>query len=159
MQDIRDWLGANGLERYAEIFVSNDIDLAVAPLLDDADLVKLGLSLGHRKRFLQAIAALRAASMQTPPSPAAPGAERRQLTVMFCDLAGATALSTRLDPEALQAVFSAFRRACASAIEQAQGYVAKYLGDGVLAYFGYPHARADAADRAVHAALEAVRAV
>jgi predicted ATPase/class 3 adenylate cyclase len=180
MADLREWLERHGLGRYADTLAANDVDLDVARLLDDADLEKLGLSLGHRRLFLKAIAALPAAApaADTPSAPAptataqaatpepaatgsraAPGPERRQLTVLFCDLADSTRLAAELDAEDLQKLIGDYRRACAQVIERYEGYVAKYMGDGVLAYFGYPQARADAADRAVHAGLGLVRAV
>ncbi len=162
---MREWLAGLGLGQYANVFAANDIDLDVARLLDDGDLEKLGLSLGHRKLFLKAVAAL--PSPEAMPSrgagagvaPAAVGPERRQLTVMFCDLADSTGLSAQLDPEDLRKIIGDYRRSCASVIEHFEGYVAKYMGDGVLAYFGYPHARADAADRAIHAGLGIASAV
>jgi class 3 adenylate cyclase/predicted ATPase len=179
MTSLRDWLNELGLARYADTFEANDVDLDVVRLLTDADLERLGLSLGHRRRLLNAVAALAPASPvaearqdapppcaadapgtgATPPIPAAPGPERRQLTVMFCDLADSTGLSARLDPEDLQKVIGEYRRVCATEIERYEGYVAKYMGDGVLAYFGYPRARADAADRAVRAGQSIVEAI
>ena len=165
MATVREWLAGLGLAQYADIFAANDIDLEVARLLDDGDLEKLGLSLGHRRLLLRAAAALPPAERMAPRTETAreavlaAGPERRQLTVMFCDLADSTGLSAKLDPEDMQKIISAYQRACATVIEQAQGYVAKYMGDGVLAYFGYPRARADAAERAVHAGLGIVQAV
>jgi class 3 adenylate cyclase len=165
MATVHEWLAGLGLGQYADIFAANDIDLEVARLLDDGDLEKLGLSLGHRRLFLKAAATLPSAdptgSRAATARDAVPasGAGRRQLTVMFCDLANSTGLSAKLDPEDMQKVISTYQRACATVIEQAHGYVAKYMGDGVLAYFGYPRARADAAERAVHAGLGIVQAV
>ena len=165
MADIREWLAEQGLGQYAEIFAASDIDFDVARLLDERDLEKLGLSLGHRKLFLRAAASLppaEAIASRAATPPAAPGGigpERRQLTVMFCDLADSTGLSAQLDPEDLHPIIGAYRRGCAAVIERFEGYVAKYMGDGVLAYFGYPHARADAATRAVHAGVGVVQAV
>jgi predicted ATPase/class 3 adenylate cyclase len=160
MNDIRTWLTGLGLQQYAEVFSANDIDLASVRLMTDDDFEKLGVTLGHRKRLLKAAATL--ADLVEPASVAAPvafGAERRQLTVMFCDLAGSTELSARLDPEDLREIIDAYQRACAEVIGRFHGYVAKYMGDGVLAYFGYPQARENAADLAVHAGLGIVRAV
>ena len=131
-------------------------------MLTDADLEKLGLSIGHRKRVLSAAAALSRrtfAPTQRAVRAVQPGPERRQLTVMFCDLAGATEMSTRLDPEELREILNGYRRTCANAIQRFNGHIAQYLGDGVLAYFGYPQASEDAADRAVLAALEIVEAI
>ena len=147
------------------MFAANDIDLGVVPLLTDADLEKLGLSLGHRKRVLHAAAALAvggwlAAQRDATSSERSihPGPERRQLTVMFCDLSGSTEMSTRLDPEDLREILNEYRRRCTSVIQRFDGHVAQYLGDGVLVYFGYPQASEDAADRAVFAGLEIVKA-
>jgi class 3 adenylate cyclase/predicted ATPase len=163
--DIAIWLRDLGLEQYAQTFRDNAIDIAVLPALTDPHLRELGLPLGHRLKLLQAIAALRdaaapATSEPVKPTPtAAPSAERRQLTVMFCDLVGSTALSARLDPEDLRAVIGAYHRCCTAAIERSGGFVAKYMGDGVLAYFGYPRADEHDAERAVRAGLQLVEAV
>lgn len=159
MTRMREWLGRCGLGRYADTFEANDIDLEVARLLDDADLEKLGLSLGHRRRLQRALAAMPPAAAPTAAPDATPAPERRQLTVMFCDLANSTGLAAGLDAEDLQKLIGDYRSACAQVIEHYGGYVAKYMGDGILAYFGYPRARADAADRAVHAGLGVVRAL
>src|SRR5262249_10052881 len=127
----------------------------------DADLEKLGLPLGHRKRILKAIAALAAGEPSTADSPAAalvPSGppERRQLTMLFCDLVGSTALASTLDPEDLSDVIRKFQDAAADVLTHAGGYIAKYMGDGILAYFGYPQAHEDEAERAVRAGLELV---
>jgi SAM domain (Sterile alpha motif)/Adenylate and Guanylate cyclase catalytic domain len=158
MQQIAEWLEKLGLGQYAQRFAENDIDSSVLPDLTDEDLKKIGVSLGHRKRMLRAIAALHEAAL-----PAEPlwrdEAERRQLTIMFCDLVGSTALSTKLDPEDLQEIIGTFHRCCAKVVTQSGGFVARYLGDGVLAYFGYPEAHEDDAERAVRAGLALVEAV
>lgn len=166
MTGIRDWLVKHDLGQHADMFTRNDIDLEVLPLLTDADLEKLGLSIGHRKRVLNAAASLSDAARRTgqsedgrPDRAVQATPERRQLTVMFCDLAGATEMSTRLDPEELREILTRYRRICAGAVQRLSGHIAQYLGDGVLAYFGYPHAAEDAADRAVFAALEILKAV
>jgi class 3 adenylate cyclase/predicted ATPase len=166
MQPIADWLGSLGLSEYADRFAENGIDIDVLPDLTDQDLEKLGVLLGHRRRMLRAIRDLgaSAAAVQLQPK-AAPepkrrdDAERRQLTVMFTDLVGSTALSTRLDPEDLQEIIGAYHRCCAKVITQSGGFVARYLGDGVLAYFGYPQAHEDDAEQAVRAGLALVEAV
>ena len=160
MNDIRTWLAELGLQQYADVFAANDVDLASVGLMTDADLEKLGVTLGHRKRLLKAAATLvdRVEPMSTA-APIASSAERRQLTVMFCDLAGSTELSARLDPEDLREIIGAYQRACAEVIGRFHGYVAKYMGDGILAYFGYPQARESAADLAVHAGLGIVQAI
>src|SRR5262249_27156223 len=150
---------------YTERFADNDIVFNVLPDLTDQDLEKLGLSLGHRRRMLKAIRELgdpAPAMLQTAPA-ASPdlqlGAERRQLTVMFCDLMGSTALSARLDPEDLRGIIAAYHRCCNELVERNGGFVARYMGDGVLAYFGYPRAHEHDAERAVRAGLSLVDAV
>jgi class 3 adenylate cyclase len=163
--DIAEWLRGLGLEQYTQTFRDNAIESALLPALTDAHLKELGLPLGHRLKLLQAIAALRDAAAPVTPEPVpptptpAPSAERRQLTVLFCDLVGWTALSARLDPEDLRAVIGAYHRSVAKYVEGAGGFVAKYMGDGVLAYFGYPRADEHDADRAVRAGLGLVEAV
>jgi class 3 adenylate cyclase len=168
--DIAAWLRDLGLERYEPAFRENEIDAGVLPQLTEAHLATLGLPLGPRLKLLNAIAALREGAVPSPaveqpsetPVPVATpstAAERRQLTVMFCDLVGSTALSARLDPEDLRAVIGAYHGCVASVIERAGGFVAKYMGDGVLAYFGYPRADEHGAERAVRAGLALVEAV
>jgi len=160
--DIGHWLRSVGLSQYEAAFRASEIDADILPELTDGDLEKLGVPLGHRKRLLKAIASLGAAA--AAPQPATPravaeAAERRQLTVMFVDLVGSTALSGRLDPEDLRSVIDAYHRCCTELIERSGGLVAKYLGDGALAYFGYPQAHEDDAERAVQAGLAIVAAV
>ena len=167
--DIDGWLRRIGLEQYTQTFRDNAIDLSVLPDLTDQDLEKLGVLLGHRRKLLRAIADLEAIEKSAPAvavaaaAPAAPRpldtAERRQLTVMFCDLVGSTALSARLDPEDMREIVGAYHRGCAEQIIKAGGFVAKYMGDGVLAYFGYPQAHEHDAERAVLAGLALVEAV
>jgi class 3 adenylate cyclase len=167
--EIDGWLRGIGLEQYAQTFRENGIDLSVLPDLTDQDLEKLGVLLGHRRKLLRAIADLKAIEKSAPAvavaaaPPAAPRpldtAERRQLTVMFCDLVGSTALSARLDPEDMREIVGAYHRCCADLITRAGGFVAKYMGDGVLAYFGYPQAHEHDAERAVRAGLNLVEAV
>ena len=164
MQSIAHWLNALGLGQYAQRFAENYIDAGVLRDLTDQDLEKIGIPLGHRKKLLRAIRELADTSPAAPPtatskSAAHDSAERRQLTVMFTDLVGSTALSTRLDPEDLQEIIGAYHRCCAKVITQSGGFVAKYLGDGVLAYFGYPQAHEDDAEQAVRAGLALVEAV
>jgi class 3 adenylate cyclase/tetratricopeptide (TPR) repeat protein len=165
--DIQSWLAEQGLATYAEAFASNDIDLDVLPELTDADLKDLGVtSLGDRKRLLKAIASLAAANVTTGAAIAirrlpidaddqgrVSSPERRQVTIMFCDMVGSTALSNKLDQEEQRDVVSTFLSACAAKIRRLGGMVANYLGDGVLAYFGYPAAHEDDAERAVRAGL------
>ena len=153
--DVAAWLRGLGFEEYEPAFRDNRVDAEVLPDLTEAHLASLGLPLGPRLKLLKAIAALREGAVEQPSEVRAPRAEaeRRQLTVMFCDLVGSTALSARLDPEDLRAVIGAYHRCCAAVIERSGGFVAKYMGDGVLAFFGAPHEQPDQADRAVAAAL------
>jgi class 3 adenylate cyclase/predicted ATPase len=163
--DVAEWLRELGLEQYAPAFRGNDIDGEVLCRLTADDLRELGVaSIGHRRRLLDAIAALvdaqPAAEASPAPAPAAAGeAERRQLTVMFCDLVGSTALSARFDPEDLREIVGAYHRCVADTIARFAGFVAKYMGDGVLIYFGYPEAHEDDAERAVRAGLAVIDAV
>jgi len=167
--DVADWLRGLGLERYVPAFRDNDIDGEVLRRLTAEDLRELGVaSIGHRRRLLDAIAAFGAvaAAAANPPPPAATAvaprleaAERRQLTVMFCDLVGSTELSARLDPEDYREVIAAYHGAVADAITGFDGFVSRYMGDGVLAYFGYPQAHEDEAERAVRAGLGVIDAV
>src|SRR5689334_11734232 len=140
-----------GLERYTAIFVENDVDLEALRLLTDAELEKLGVSLGHRKKLLKSIAELNGSEAAPTTQPVQAGtpreqssnsaeAERRQLTVMFCDLVGSSALAERLDPEELRTLMQAYRKACADVVARYDGHVAQYLGDGVMVYFGWPRA-------------------
>ena len=159
--DIGSWLHELGLERYEPVFRDNAIDAEVLPELTEADLEKLGVLLGHRKRMLRAIAELGTTPLRPAPAPecAPDPAERRQLTVMFCDLVGSTALSARLDPEDLREIIAAYHRAVAEIVAGFDGFVAKYMGDGVLIYFGHPQAHEDDAERAVRAGLGVIDAV
>jgi class 3 adenylate cyclase len=158
--DIAAWLRDLGLEIYEPAFRANDIDLETLETLGADDLKELGISsLGHRKKLLQAIADL-AGGPGTQPSPAPPQeAERRQLTVLFCDLVGSTELSARLDPEDLGELMATYHACCGEVVLRWDGYVARYLGDGALAYFGWPRAHEDDAERAVRAGLELTRAI
>src|SRR5216684_8980526 len=158
--DIAAWLQGLGLERYVPAFRDNEIDWDVLPNLTSEDLREIGVAaIGHRRKLLDAIAALGAAvptaAVTAAPSdaPAPTDAERRQLTVMFCDLVGSTALAARLDPEDLREVIGAYHRVVAEIVTGFDGFVAKYMGDGVLVYFGYPRAQEDDAERAIRAGL------
>jgi SAM domain (Sterile alpha motif)/Adenylate and Guanylate cyclase catalytic domain len=164
--DIAAWLRDLGLERYASAFRDNDIDAEVLPKLTAEDLINIGVtSVGHRRKLLDAIAGL---GLAVPPvvvaapaagAPTQVDAERRHLTVMFCDVVGSTALSTRYDPEDLRELIGGYHRAVAETVGRFDGFVAKYMGDGVLIYFGYPQAHEDDAERAVGAALAVIEAV
>jgi class 3 adenylate cyclase len=163
--DVGGWLRSLGLGQYEATFRANEIDTDVLPELTEIDLEKLGVPLGHRKRLLKAIAGLAAPEKLAPTSSSAPArsktdaAERRQVTVMFSDLVGSTALSARVDPEDLREVISAYQKCVAETVRHFDGFVAKYMGDGVLVYFGYPQAHEDDAEWAVRAGLELVAAV
>ena len=165
MQQVMDWLGKLGLGQYAQRFAENDISFSVLPDLTDQDLKEIGVSLGHRRQLLRAIAELTGREKDAPTVATAPSAaqqdtaERRQVTVMFSDLVGSTALSGRMDPEDLREVISAYQKRVAETVQRFGGFVAKYMGDGVLIYFGYPQAHEDDAERAVRAGLELITAV
>ena len=165
MQEIADWLRKLGMSEYAQRFAENGIDVSSLRHLTDQDLKDIGVLLGHRRKMLAAIGEL------TPAAPAKPvpasgvepktqdTAERRQVTVMFSDLVGSTALSARMDPEDLREVISAYQKCVAETVGRFGAFVAKYMGDGVLVYFGYPQAHEDDAERAVRAGLELIAAV
>ena len=172
MQQIAEWLEKLGMSEYAQCFAENGIDFSALRYLTDQDLKDIGVLLGHRRKMLAAIAefagvtpeaALAPAQASAPPPTAVPlaeaTAERRQVTVMFSDLVGSTALSARMDPEDLREVISAYQKCVAETVQRYGGFVAKYMGDGVLIYFGYPQAHDDDAERAVRVGLELVAAV
>jgi class 3 adenylate cyclase/predicted ATPase len=158
--DVADWLRSLGLSQYEPAFRESEIDADVLPELTDQHLEKLGVPLGHRLKMLRSIRELTTdATVKTQLAPLAEAkrqaeAERRQLTVMFCDLVGSTALAARLDPEDLREVIGAYHRRVAKVVGRYDGFVAKYMGDGVLIYFGYPQAHEDDAERAVRAGLK-----
>jgi predicted ATPase/class 3 adenylate cyclase len=163
MTGIAEWLASIGLEEYAQRFAENAIDLSVVRDLTEQDLKDLGVLLGHRRKMLRAIAELKGAVLITPQTGAKlvprDDAERRQLTVMFCDLVGSSALSARLDPEDLRRVIGACHICIAEVIGRYEGIIARYMGDGVLAYFGYPQAHEDDAEQATRAGLALIDAV
>jgi class 3 adenylate cyclase len=167
--DVGSWLRSLGLERYEAAFGENEVDASVLFSLTGEDLKDLGVTLvGHRRKILDAIAAMKAdakshettakfvAAADTRPMEAA---ERRQVTVLFSDLVGSTALSSQMDPEDLREIISAYQRRVAEVVIRSNGFIAKYLGDGILVYFGYPKAHEDDAERAVRAGLELIAAV
>jgi len=160
MKDIAEWLTSIGLGEYAQRFAENRIDASVLRDLTNQDLEKIGIPLGHRKKMLCAIAELSGVTPQavTGPNRQDP-AERRHLTVMICDLVGSTALSARLDPEDMRAVIDAYHAACARITRTYDGFLAEFRGDGILAYFGYPIAHEDDAERTVRAGLDIIAAV
>jgi len=177
MSDVSSWLVDHGLGRYAETFEASDITVDLLPELNQDDLKELGLSLGHQKKFLRAVQSLssdaltsanpsaqsRPASIDLSvssrsPSPTHPDSgvslsERRQLTVMFCDLADSTQLVSQIGAEEMQELYRDYQAICVRAVNRYNGYVATYMGDGVMVYFGYPQARERDADRCVRAGL------
>src|SRR5262249_44406707 len=159
MQQIADWLKKLGLSEYAQRFADNAVDLSVIRDLTEQDLKDMGVLLGHRRKILRAITELD----RVAPSPAEPmlrdEAERRHLSVMICDLVGSTALSARLDPEDMNAVMDAYHAACARIMLTYDGFIGDFRGDGILAYFGYPRAHEDDAERTVRAGLDIIAAV
>jgi class 3 adenylate cyclase len=170
--NVADWLRSLGLERYEAAFRENEINEQILPSLTQEDLKEIGVGpVGHRRMLLEAIAALRAgtdgnssaadAATTTSTQGVSPEdrAERRQVTVIFSDLVGSTVLSARMDPEDLREVISAYQNSVADTVDRFGGFVAKYMGDGVLIYFGYPRAHEDDAERAVRAGLELVAAI
>ena len=157
--DIASWLHRLGLQQYDQAFRDNAIDASVLPELTADDLRDIGVDLvGHRRKLLAAISALRSNALSDPVV-IATGGERRQLTVMFCDLVGSTALSVRRDPEDLRDLIGAYHHAVAEVVRRFAGFVARYMGDGILIYFGYPRAREDDAERAAHCGLAVLDAV
>jgi class 3 adenylate cyclase/tetratricopeptide (TPR) repeat protein len=163
MTAIAEWLASIGLSEYTERFEENAIDVSVLGDITDQDLKELGVLVGHRRKMLRAIAELRydvAPATQAASRNVAPeGAARRQLTVMFCDLVGSSALAVRLDPEDLRAVIGAYHACITEVITKSEGVIARYMGDGVLAYFGFPRAHEDDAEQAIRAGLALVDAV
>ena len=169
--DVGEWLRSIGLRQYESAFRDNDIDGEVLRSLTADDLKDAGVTIvGHRRKILTAIAQLlpsptafsAAAEAERQPSTVAPthaAAERRQLTVLFCDLAGSTAMSARLDPEDMREVIRGYQDICSGVIARYDGFVAKFMGDGILAYFGFPRAHEDDAERAVRAGLDLTEAV
>jgi len=172
MHTVRQWLEQLGLPQYAEVFAENDVDLEALRLLAESDLEKLGVSLGHRKKLLKAVSELDGGlplARAAPPIQASPptrerefiGAEgeRRQLTVLFCDMVGFTELANRVDPEVLQQIIRTYEDTSAAAITRYEGYVFQRLGDGIVAFFGYPLAHEGEAERAIKAGLEIIEAL
>ena len=170
-QSLSEWLIQIGLAQYAELLDKHAVDLEVLPDLSEQDLADLGIPLGHRKRLLKAIrapmdgaaapasGAANEASTRSQDETLAGTGERRQLTVMFCDLVGSTALSEKLDPEELRGLLHHYRTRCGEVIARYEGFVARYVGDGILTYFGWPKAHEEDAERALRAALEIIQAV
>jgi class 3 adenylate cyclase/predicted ATPase len=164
VEEIAAWLGRLGLRQYAQRFAENEIDVAVLPHLTDQDLRDIGVPLGHRRKILAAIrepaaqtASETVAALEAPKTWEA--AERRQVTVMFADLVGSTELSVRMDPEDLRDIIASYQKCVTATVRRFGGFIARYMGDGVLIYFGYPEAHEDDPDRAVRAGLEVIAAV
>ena len=163
--DVAEWLRGLGLEQYATAFRENEVGERVLPSLTADDLKELGVNLiGHRRLLLDAIAALREgkrkqaagdkiSTAKVMPAGGSTEADRRQLTIMFCDLVGSTTLSTQLDPEDLHDVITTYHTCCAEHVTRFGGHIAQYLGDGVLAYFGFPRSHEDDPIRAIHTGL------
>ena len=160
---VREWLAAEGPPQYGELFEQHRIGLDVLPDLTERDLQDLGIPLGDRKRILKAIQSRGESNPAVASAASSSGggrdAERRQLTVMFCDMVGSTELSRKLDPEQLRELMRSYQQACGSVIEKYEGHVAQYLGDGLMVYFGWPIAHEDDAERALRAGLEVIDAV
>jgi class 3 adenylate cyclase/predicted ATPase len=160
MSAISAWLDRLGLGRYAAAFDENAVDLDIVSELTEVDLERMGVALGHRKRILRAISTSPLPSPGDATTRLVPSqhleSEKRQLTMLFCDLVGSTALAVQLDPEDLSTVIRRFQSTCTSVVTHNGGYVARYMGDGLLAYFGYPIAHEDEAENAVHAGLDLV---
>ena len=165
MINLQRWLDDRGLGQYHDLFANNDIDLECLSDIDDMSLAKLGIPLEHRNKLIKTVAGQGAAPASlNPETPAGTSAargraERRHLTVLFCDVVGSTAMSARLDPEDLQTILYRFQTCCGDAIRRYDGHIFRLLGDGVLAYFGFPTAHEDDAERAVNAALEIVHTI
>lgn len=167
MDDLAEWLERLGLGRYARVFSENDVDLDVLPHLTDDELKELGLSLGQRAKLRAALQTLSPKDRSARPS--SPGsderklqpadAERRQVSVLFCDLVASTALSTQLDAEDYRELIRAYQDACARVVARFDGFLAKFMGDGLLIYFGWPRAHEDDAERAINAGLGILDAV
>jgi class 3 adenylate cyclase/predicted ATPase len=163
MTDLQQWLRAIGLDQYAPVFADNGVDGEVLADLTEQDLEKLGIPVGHRKKLLKAAVAFRtearnSASMKLT-ARSDHKAERRYITVLFCDIVGSTALSTQLDPEDLQTILREYQHCCEAAIDRFGGFVARFMGDGVMAYFGFPGAYEDQAERAVNAAIQILNGI
>ena len=164
--ELKRWLEGIGLGRYSDLFAQHRLDLDVMGDLTEPDLIELGLPLGDRKRLQRAMAALfQAETAESPTAAVRPqaraevGAERRQLTTMFCDMVDSTLLSTQFDPEDVRDMIAGFRETCVRVVKHYEGFAARFVGDGILVYFGYPSAHEDDAERAVRAGLEIVRAL
>src|SRR6476620_9788020 len=159
MHSVTAWLASLGLAQYEKSFAENDIDWDVLRDLTNEDLERLGVSLGHRKRMLRALAEIKGASQTIETGTTKHDGERRRITVMFCDLVGSTAIAARLDPEDMREVIRGYHRLCTSVMKTYDGLITRFMGDGILVCFGYPGAHEDDAERAVRAGLELIAGV
>ena len=163
--DVRTWLSSLGLDQYETVFREHRIEPDVLPELTDQHLRDIGIPLGHRLRILRAVRQLTSDASGTArpvvafEAPAQDGAERRHMTVMFCDLLGLTAMTSQLDPEDMADLIRAFQGVVATAVTRFDGHVARWVGDGATIYFGYPRAHEDDAQRAARAGLALLKAV
>ena len=157
---LSEWLKSHDLERFIEVFEENEVDLTTLRLLTESDLKELGLPFGPRKRILNLLGEEKALEKSAAGGQVGtPVGERRQLTVLFCDMVGFTKLAYKLDPETLQIVIRAYEEACTTCVNRYEGYVFTMLGDGVVAFFGFPLAHESEAERAVRAGLDIVEAI
>src|SRR5262249_13997408 len=157
--DVGSWLGSLGLDQYEDLFREHEIEADILPELTDQHLKDLGVPLGHRLRLLRAIRELDTGTQPDSASRPHSNPERRQLTLMFCDLVGSTALTAQRDPEDMADLIRAFQGAVSAAIARFEGLVAKWMGDAAMVYFGYPRAHEDDAERATRAAIALIEAV
>jgi class 3 adenylate cyclase len=153
-----DWLKTHDLERFVDVFEENEVDLPTLRLLTDSDLKELGLPFGPRRRILNLLGAEKAIDKSAAPAGTATG-ELRQLTVLFCDMVGSTKLAYKFDPEMQQTIIRAYEEACTTCVNRYEGYVFRTLGDGVVAFFGFPLAHESEAERAIRAGLDIVEAI
>ncbi len=156
---IPDWLHSLGLEQYAQLFAENGIDFDVLADLTEPDLESLGVLVGHRRKLLRAIATMSNMAVANNEPSAPESAERRQITLMFCDLVGSSSLAAQLDPEEMREIIRAYQHCYTTIIARYDGFIAQFTGDGMLVYFGYPVAHEDDAERAVRASLDIVAAI
>jgi hypothetical protein len=161
ISSVAEWLKSHDLERFAQIFEQNEVDLTTLRVLTESDFKELGIPFGPRKRILSLLSEERAVEKLSDLGGyvVAPIGERRQLTVLFCDLVGFTKLAYKHDPEALQIIIRSYEQACASCVNRYEGYVFRMLGDGVVAFFGFPLAHESEAERAIRTALDIIEAM
>src|ERR1700728_2367024 len=158
-KSLSEWLKSHDLEQFVEIFDENEVDLATLRILTESDLKELGLPFGPRKRILNILREEKVLEKSAAPQADISTSERRQLAVLFCDMVGFTKLSYKLDPEAMQSVLRAYERTCETCVNRYDGYVFRILGDGIVAFFGFPLAHESGAERAVRAGLDIISAI